>query len=309
MCSNLNSILNNDLLILINKKKILYFIFICSLFFIFLAVFYNQLGITQIGLILKNLLCCILLYWLFTMISHWISRHMEAKSLYGTGEKSKEHLIEYSNKRAKPKNIWKYKNIIIIKLCLGGLFFFFLLIPLTYIFTVIHEFAHAITGLVSGVQIEKIRILGPREGYTEHSLLSSNVIMSLFSIAGSMGEILFGIVLLALIFRNKSTKLDILIPIYCVIGFNFTYILLYWHSSVIIGKGDAASILFYNPQINPQFLLIICGYIFSGLAFYLLFNLRCTIIHRKVLFIKYYYPDFMDKKLYQLMKNLFLKKT
>ena len=308
MCSNLNSGLNNDLLMLIKKKNIVYFTLIYSLFVILLVIFHRQLGIPQISEIIFNLSLCFFFYLVFNAISNLISHHMKTKTFYRTGEKSKEHLIEDNNKRAKPKNIWKYKKIFIIKLFLGVFFLFLVGIPLTYIFTVVHEFSHAITGLFSGVQIEKIRILSPREGFTEHSVLSSNVIMSLFSIAGSMGEILFGSILLILIYRNKSMKLNVFIPIYCVIGYNIIYNPFYWLSSVYIGKGDAAAVLFYNPQISHHLLLAICIFVLSGLVLLLLFLLNRKIIHRKDLFMKNNYPELLDKRLYQIVQELFLKK-
>lgn len=308
MCSNLNSILNNDLLMLIKKKNVVYLISIYSLFAIFLGIFHHQLGIIQISEIIFNLTLSFFFYLVFNAISNRISLHIEPKTLYRTDEKSNEQFIEDSNMKGKPKIIWKYRKIFVIQLCLGVLFIFLVGIPLTYIFTVIHEFSHAITGLFSGIQIEKIRILGLREGVTNHSILSSNVIMSLFSIAGSMGEILFGSILLIIIYRNKSMKLNVFIPIYCVIGYNITYFPLYWLSSVYIGKGDAAAVLFYNPQISPQVLLTICIIVFLVLVLLLWFLLKRKIIHRKDIFIKNNYPELLDKKLYQIAKELFLKK-
>ena len=309
VCSDLNSILNNDLMMLIKNKNFVYLTFIYSLFVVFLGIFHLQLGIIQISEIIFNLSLSIFFYLVFNAISNRFSLRIEPKTLYSTDEKSKEQFIEDNNMRAKPKIIWKYKKIFIIQLCLGVLFIFFVGIPLTYIFTVIHEFSHAIVGLFSGIQIEKIRILGPREGYTNHSMLSSNVIMSLFSIAGSMGEILFESVLLILIYRNKSLKLKVFIPIYCVIAYNIIYNPLYWLSSVYKGKGDAAAVLFYNSQISHQLLLTICIIVLIGLILLLGFLLMRKIIHRKNLFMKNNHPELLDKQLYQIVKELFLKKT
>jgi len=297
VCSYLNSIINNDIIILINKKNIVYFTFICSLFFIFSAIFYNQLGITQIGRIIFKLSLCIVFYLFFNTISTRISLHTEKRTFQETGEKYK------------PKTIWKYKYIFIFKLFLGILFISALYFPITYLFTVIHEFAHAITGLAFGVQIENINIIGPREGETCHSMLSSNLSTSIFLIAGSMGEILFGSILLILINRNKRMKLDIFIPIYCVIGYNISYNPLYWLSSVFIGKGDAAPLLFYNPQISPQLLLTICVLVFLGLVLYLWFHLNRKMIRRKDLFMKNNYPELMGMSLIQIAKKLFIKST
>ena len=294
---------------LIKKKNVVYLTFIYSLFVIFLGIFHRQLGINQISEIIFNLSLCIFFYLVFNAISNRSSLRIVPKTLYSTDKKSKEQFIGDNNMRANPKSIWKYNKIFIIQLCLGVLFIFLVGIPLTYIFTFIHEFSHAITGLFSGIQIEKIRILGPREGYTNHSILSSNIIMSLFSIAGSMGEILFGSILLILIYRNKSMILNVFIPIYCVIGFNIIYNPLYWLSSVYIGKGDAAAVLFYNPQISHQLLLTICIFVLSGLILLLLFLLKRKIIHRRDLFMKNNYPELLDKQLYQIVKELFLKKT
>lgn len=293
----------------INKNNFFYFTFIYCLFIIFIWIFHLQLGIPQIYVIMLNLSLCIVFYLSFKMISNRISLHLESKSLGRTSAESREHLIKPRYNYSKSKNSWKYKNIFFIKFCIGISFFLLLVIPLIYIFTVIHEFAHAITGLVNGVQIEKIQIFGPREGITNHSVLNSNFTLSLLSISGSLGEILFGIFLLVIIYRNRSMKLDILIPIYFVIGINFMYVYLYWHTSLHMGIGDAASILFYNPGLSPQLLLIVGYLVFIGLMVYLILNLWRSINHRKNLFIEYYYPDIVGKRIFSIIKNLFLKKT
>lgn len=293
---------------LINKKNFVYFTFIYVIFAIFIIIFYRQLGIPQIWEIMFNLSLCVVFYLSFDEISNRISLYLEAKTLDIRDDKSKEHFMENGYKKVKPKNVWKYKTIFFVHLSLGVLLTFLLVIPLTYIFTVVHEFAHAITGLVNGVEIQKIRICGPREGFTDHSVLSSNVAMSLLSIAGSLGEIFFGIGLTVVVYRNKSMKLNVLIPIYYVIGYNFTYVYLYWQTSLYKGIGDAASVLFYNPQFTPQMLLVVGLFILLGLIAYLFFYIWGSINHRKDLFIDNYYPDFTDKRLYPIMKKLLLKK-
>ena len=308
MCSDLNSILNNDLLMLNKNKNYGYLTFIYSLFIVFLGIFHLQLGIVQISEITFNLSLTIFFYLVFNAISNQLSLHIEPKILNSTDKKSKEQFVKENNMRTKPKIILKYKKIFIIQLCLGILFLFLVGIPLTYIFTVIHEFSHAITGLFSGIQIEKIEILGLREGVTNHSILSSNIIMTLFSIAGSMGELLFGTILLILIYRNKSMKLIVFIPLFFVIGYNIIRNLLYWLTSVYIGKGDAAAVLFYNPQISPQLLLIVCSFVLSVLLLLFWFLLKNKTFYRKDLFITNYYPELLDKKLYRIAKELFLKK-
>ena len=308
MCSDLNSILNNDLLMMIKNKNFVYLTFIYSLFIGFLGIFHLQLGIVQISEIIFNLSISTFFYLVFNAISNRISLHIKPKTFFSKDKKPEEQFVENNNLRTKPKIILKYNKIFIIQLCLGVLFLFLIGIPLTYIFTVIHEFSHAITGLFSGIQIEKIEILGLREGVTNHSILSSNVIMTLFSIAGSMGELLFGSILLILIYRNKSMRIQVFIPIYCVIGYNITCFPLYWLSSISIGKGDAAAVLFYNPQISLHLFLTIIIFVLSGLILLLLSFLNRKIIRRKDLFMKNNYPELLDKQLYQIVKELFLKK-
>ncbi len=104
-------------------------------------------------------------------------------------------------------------------------------------------------------------------------------------------------------------KLSVFIPIYCVIGYNVIYNPLYWLSSVYIGKGDAVSVLFYNPQISHQLLLIICIFVLTVLILLLWFRLKRKIIQRRDLFMKINYPELLDEKMYQIAKELFLKKT
>ncbi len=124
MCSDLNSILNNDLLMLNKNKNYVYLTFIYSLFVVFLGIFHRQLGIIQIIEIIFILSLSIFFYLVFNAISNRISFHLEPKILYSTDENSKEQFIDNNNLRDKRKIIWKYKKIFIIQLCIGVLFIF-----------------------------------------------------------------------------------------------------------------------------------------------------------------------------------------
>ncbi len=250
----------------------MFLILLSSFVLVLTVIFHYQLGSVQIIKVVSMLSVCVGLCWFLYWLSNRISLHAEIRTFPRT------------TKRTKLKKIWKYRYVFCIKLSLCVFFTIALAYPLTYIFTVIHEFSHAITGVAIGAQIESITISGPREGQTDFSVTTSNLGLSLLTIAGSMGEVLVGSALLILIYRNKGIQLDVFIPTYCIISFNIVYNLLYWWSSVQIRKGDGWDFLTYNPQIPPLLLIAFSIVILLVLVIYLTIYFMHKIMPRIIFF-------------------------
>lgn len=203
---------------MINKKKIFSWILVCGIYFTFLVIFYNQFGIAQLAILLMFFLVCIALYQVFTKASTPVNIYAEDEDIR-------------PNRKLKPNKIAFIK-----KICFAVLFSILNFIPLTFVFTVIHELGHATTALVFGIPVFRIAIISPRVGYTSLALNYNN---SLVLIVGSLSEILSAIVLLVLIYRSKTVKLDGFISIFFSIWYNILESVRYWHDSIFIGLGDA----------------------------------------------------------------------
>lgn len=261
---------------MIDKKSLICWTFVTGIFFTFLAIFYKQFGIAQIVFITFYLSFCISLYWGFTKISNIFSAYAEDKTV-------------------NPKGRLKPKNIIRIKIGFGVLFTILIIDPLTIVFTVIHEVAHATTALAFGIHVLKITITDPGRGYTELPPNSNN---SLVAIAGSLSVIVSAIILLVLIYQSKTVKLDVFIAIFFSIWYSILESVKYWHDSIFKKVGDAWDFLSFNPQIDPLWLAHLCLIIQTGFIVFLLFVFFSKIAG----YFKYYFPDVSFGKFERLVR-------
>lgn len=273
-----------------NKLKLIFYAISLGLFFFILIVFFNPLGIAQIITILSNLLLCVILYNLFKITSNRISFHSKIRDVYRTNKKLVVTITEGDNS-LKQKRIWHYDTIFLTKLLLGILLAFVLSYPLVYIFTFVHELSHAITALIYGVPVIEINISAAGIGYIEFSTMASNSVMSQIFLAGSLGAIIFGIAFLLIIYRNKNTKLDGVISIYCLIGYVILTNLFYWRESVLLKEGDGWNFLTYNPQLEPFWLVNFCEILYWATLFCLILFLAAKIFSQLSFFLKKLFPD------------------
>lgn len=274
---------------LMKEMKLIFYGVSLGLFFFFLFIFFYPLGIAQIIRILFNLSLCVILYNFFKIVSNRINFHSKTRNIYLTNKKLVVTIKKEDNLEL--KKIWHYDTIFLARLLLGILLTFFLSSPFIYIFTFIHELGHAITALIYGVQVIEISVISVGIGYTEFSTMASDSVMSQIFLAGSLGTIFFGIAFLLIIYRSKNTKLDGIISIYCLIGYVILLNIFYWRGSILVEKGDGWDFLTYNPQINPLWLVNLCGMLYWATLFCLILFLAGKIFYHLSYFLKKFFPD------------------
>lgn len=274
-----------------DAKKNKHWIFAFGLIVTFLAIFVIQLGVIAIILIVVAYLFCVSLFTLSNTVSNSLSLHIETRIFYRTKKELFVPLIGEHTEKAEPKKIMRYIDVFNFKLILGIVLTIIFVYPLSLIFTITHELAHATTGVIIGVQINEIRFLSPFMGYTNHAIIFSDIKMSLLIVAGSLSVIILGIVLSALIYRNKHVKFEIFFPIWYAIWHNVTGTVDYWYRSIFSGIGDGWSFLTYNPNVIPLKLASFCVLLQTVLSIYLLLILGSKIISQIVLFFNKYIPD------------------
>ena len=104
---------------MIDIKNILPWILIYSLFFVFSAIFYNQLGAAQFCVIIIMLSFCIFLFKFLSELSNKLSLHSETRIYYGTNRELFVPFIGENKVRSEPKKILKSYTIFNIKLFMG----------------------------------------------------------------------------------------------------------------------------------------------------------------------------------------------
>ena len=266
---------------MISKKKLIYWIVVSGIFFTFLAIFYNQFEFIQFVLILFLYLECVALYYFFNEIPKYINDYAEK-----------------DNARFKKK--LTPNNIFLIVFILGVLLFVLLVDPLTIIFTVIHEVAHATTAVIFGAQIYNIVLKTPGVGYTHHSGLTTNLSNSLLSVSGSLSVIISGFILLIIIYRSKTINLDAFVAVFFSIWYIVIENVKYWYTSVFSGVGVALAFLSFNPQIDPLWLANFCVILYFGLATFLLLVFFSKIAR----YILKYFPDLIPSRFKNIIKIL-----
>ncbi len=272
-------------------KKNKHWIFAFGLIVTFLTIFSTQLGVIAIILIVMVSLLCVGLYTLSNTFSNSLSLHIETRIFYRTKKELFVPHIGEHREKAEPRKIMRYIDVFYFKLIWGIVLTLILVYPLSFIFTATHELAHAVTGVIIGVQVYEIRFLSPLRGYTNHSIVPSDLKMSFLVVAGSLSVIIFGLALSALIYRNKRVKLETFFPIWYAVWHNVTGTVDYWYRSIFSGIGDGWSFLTYNPNVIPLKLANFCILLQTILSIYLLFMLGLKIVSRIFLFLQKYVPD------------------
>lgn len=276
------------------KWKIRSYIAIVSLFFVLLTRFYDQLGLTQIILIIANASLCVAIYKIFKLISNQVSRHAKIRTFYGTSRKLIVSFVDENKEVVKSKRIWKYENIINAKLGVGFLLVVALDFSFTYIFTFVHEISHAIATVVCGGQVHNIVITASEGGYIEYSLTAIGYGRSIVYFAGSFGSLLFGIFLLIAIYRKKKINLDVFAPIYFLTSLFIIGQVMYWHKGALQKYGDPWYFIKSLPQMSSLWLANFCVILFYGMIFCLTFFFVAKIVSRLNIFLKKYIPDLSD---------------
>ncbi|MFX0058771.1 MAG: M50 family metallopeptidase [Candidatus Hodarchaeota archaeon] len=237
------------------KQSILYFL---SILFTAncLKVLIENIGFYPVFLILCNLFILILIYCSFNYASRKISNSAKLK--------------EYSKsdfKKEKSNIKWNEKNIILARSFLGFLLLLLLFFPIRFIFIFFHEGCHVIASIYHGVSILKFKIdLISGGSITLPGGLPTNVLTDIF-IAGSLGTIILGLFLLVIIYKSKNLGLDLSIPLFILIGFEIFSDIIYWILGIIGEYGDSWYFLQINPQLDRQWLFILCQTIFWSFIF------------------------------------------
>lgn len=268
----------------LNYKNCFYLtsILLILFFLIFLSNYINSIIIFRV---LIAIILSIIIYIIFLTISNYLNRQEKIFLFLAQRDLIRiqmKHKIVYNK---------GYEISFCFKLIFGILLYFSIQWFVGYIFIFIHESSHALLAIYKGYPILDFEIFEPGRGYIKIPVYVPFAERSQIIIAGSLGSVILGFILIVLITIKRKIPMELFIPLYIIFLEKILSEIDYWVTGITSHNGDAWDFLIINHNMNPEWLFNICSFIFSLCSFILLILLFLKIYLRLIRIMDNIFPN------------------